>query len=274
VKQAVMATQEQARRMNTPRALALCQCFNGALEFQAGRWAEAEAALRDSIRLHREIAAASGEALACQRLGVLLTARGQLDEGLAILEEGVVAAERALLRAHCLTRLYASMTRNRLKGGDVDTADQYLTLGLAMGERHGNCATCDALLFPAAVSVRVAQRDFAAAESFCHRLDAAAEQYNSRIWIARARQARGELAAAQGDLDVALACYTEAHAAYLAAGNEYEAARCLDAMAALRQTRRATGDLEIARAAQTQAQLIFERLGAAIPSELTFPTTS
>jgi len=65
-----MTTQAQAKRMNAPRAIALCQCFNGALEFQAGRWDEAEAALRNSIQLHREIAAASGEALACQRLGV------------------------------------------------------------------------------------------------------------------------------------------------------------------------------------------------------------
>lgn len=260
--------------MNAPRAIALCQCFNGALEFQAGRWAEAEAALRDSIQLHREIAAASGEALARQRLGVLLTARGQLDEGLAILEEGVVVAERALMRAHCLARLYASMTRNRLKAGDIDVADQYLALGLAMDERHGNCATCDALLFPAAVSVRVAKRDFTAAESFCQRMDAAAAQYGSRIWIAMARQARGELAAARGDLDDALACYTEAQAAYSAAGNEYEAARCLDAIARLKQTRRAEGDLDDAHVAQAQARLIFERLGAAMPLEPTFPTTS
>ncbi|HLF27320.1 MAG TPA: hypothetical protein VJG32_13375 [Anaerolineae bacterium] len=70
MKQIVMTTQAQAKRMNAPRAIALCQCFNGALEFQAGRWDEAEAALRNSIQLHREIAAASGEALACQRLGV------------------------------------------------------------------------------------------------------------------------------------------------------------------------------------------------------------
>ena len=31
--------------MGAPRAIALCQCFTGALEFQAGHWVEAEAAL-------------------------------------------------------------------------------------------------------------------------------------------------------------------------------------------------------------------------------------
>ncbi len=249
--------------MNAPRAIALCQCFNGALEFQAGHWNEAEVALRESIRLHRELGAASGEALAWQRLGVLQSARGQLDEAMASFEEGVIVAERATMRAHCLARLYASMTRNRLTAGDVEAADQYLTLGLAMGERHGNCATCDSLLIPAAVSVRVAQEDFAAAEAFCQKMDAAAQKYGSRMWVAMARQAQGELAAARGDLDNALANYTEAHAAYSAAGSAYEAARCLQVMAALRQQRRAAGDLDMARMAQAQARQILEQLGAA-----------
>jgi tetratricopeptide (TPR) repeat protein len=70
--------------MGAPRAIALCQCFNGALEFQAGRWSEAEPALRESIKLYHELGAAAGEALALQRLGTLLTARGRLDEALPI----------------------------------------------------------------------------------------------------------------------------------------------------------------------------------------------
>ncbi len=248
--------------MNAPRAIALCQCFNGALEFQAGHWADAEEALRQSIQLHRELGAASGEALAWQRWGVLQTARGQLDEAMTSFEEGVMVAERAVMRAHCLTRLYASMTRNRLAAGDVAAADQYLALGLAMGERHGNCATCDSLLFPAAVSTRVAQHNFADAEHFCRRLEEAAEKYASRTWIAMARQSRGELAAAQGDLDRAIDCYTEADEAFSTAGNQYEAARCLEAIVELRLARHKIDDLEVARAARLESRHIFERVGA------------
>jgi ATP/maltotriose-dependent transcriptional regulator MalT len=262
VKQAVSTTYEQARRMGAPRAIALCQCFSGALEFQAGHWAEAETALSESIQLYREIGAASGEALACQRLGVLQTARGQLDEGLAILEEGLVAAERALMRAHFLTRLYAAMARNRLIASDVRAADQALGLGIAMSERHGHCTTCDALLLPAAVSVRITQGDLASAESFCRQLDRAAEQYASRMWVAMARQARGELAAAQGRLDDALHAYADAQAGFAAAGHAYEAARCLDTRADLWLKRRTTGDLAMAETTRAEAQRIFERLGA------------
>jgi len=240
----VSTTLAQARRMGAPRAIALCQCFNGALEFQAGHWSEAESALHESIQLYRELGAASGEALAWQRLGALQTARGNLDEAMASFQEGIVVAERAVMRAHCLARLYASMTRNRVATHDIEAADHYLALGLAMGERHGNCATCHALLLPAAVSVRLAQADYAAAEAFCRLLDDAADKYASRTWVAMARHARGELAAARGNSGDALRYYAEAQAGFAAAGNEYEATRCSNAAAALQ------GGLAVEAAAQ------------------------
>jgi len=227
----VSTTLAQARRMGAPRAIALCQCFNGALEFQAGHWAEAESALHESIKLYGELGAASGEALAWQRLGALQTARGQLDEAMASFQEGIVVAKRAVMRAHCLARLYASMTRNRLAASDIEAANHYLALGLVMGERHGNCATCHALLLPVAVSVRLAQGDFPAAEDFCRLLDEAAAKYASRTWVAMAREAQGELAVAQGNSGDALRYYAEAQAGFAAAGNEYEAARCSNAAA-------------------------------------------
>ena len=255
-------TLAQAQRMGAPRAIALCHCFAGALEFQVGHWATAEDALRQSIQLYREIGAASGEAVACQRLGVVQTARGQLVEGLATLHEGLAAAERALMRAHCLTRVYATIVRNRLAAADLLAADHTLTLGLATSERHGNCATCDALLLPVAISVRIAQGDLVGAETFCRQLDQAAEKYASHLWVAMARQSRGELEAAQGKLDDALKYFAEALAGFRSAGNEYEAARCLTAIASIRLARNAAGDQEAAHVVRSEAQHIFERLAA------------
>jgi exonuclease VII small subunit len=246
--------------MGAPRAIALCQCFNGALEFQAGHWIEAESVLRESVKLYHEIGAASGEALALQRLGTLLTARGQLDEAMTLFEEGAIVAERAVMRAHCLTRLYASMTRNRLMAGEIDAADHYLALGLAMSERHGHCATCHALLYPAAVSVHIARNSLSMAEDFSSQLEDAAREYKSSAWVAMARQARGELASAQNDLETALTCYEEAGLAFKATGNEYESARCLTAMAEIRRKRKLPGDAKIAKSEVAEAGLILERL--------------
>jgi tetratricopeptide (TPR) repeat protein len=258
----VSTTLAQAQRMGAPRAVALCQCFNGALEFQVGHWIEAESVLRESVKLYHEIGTASGEALALQRLGTLLTARGQLDEAMVLFDEGVVVAERAVMRAHCLTRLYASMTRNRLTAGEIEAADHYLALGLAMSERHGHCATCHALLYPAAISVHIARGALSSAEGFCRQLEDAAREYQSRAWVAMARQARGELANAQNDFGTALACYEEAVRAFKATGNEYESARCLTAMAEIRRLRKSPGDAKIARSDAAEAGLILERLNA------------
>jgi predicted negative regulator of RcsB-dependent stress response len=259
----VDTTLAQARRMGAPRAIALCQCFNGALEYQAGHWDEAEAALNESIKLYQELGAASGEALAWQRLGVLQTARGQIERAMHSFAEGTVAAERAVMRAHCQARLCASMTRNRLIAGDLPSADEYLALGLEMSKRHGNCTTCNALLLPAAVSLRIAQGEFQQAEHFCQQLEEAAEQYASSMWIAMARQARGELLAANNRLEEAIASYEKAHEAYRAAGHDYEAARCLLAIADLLTASAIPHDEQYVLSMRRQAQAVFEQLGSA-----------
>lgn len=219
--------------MGAPRAIALCQNFKGALEFQVGHWAEAERALHESIELFHQIGAADGEALSYQRLGLLLTAQGRLDDGLSALEHGAAAAKHAKLRAHLQGRLYASIARNRLAAGDLSAADDALALGQTLTESHGHCALCEALLLPVAVSVRIAQGDLGSAEDYCSQLDEAASRYGSHSWVALAAQARGELAAAQGDVARAVRLYTEAQSGFREAKNEYAVIQCAEALAAL-----------------------------------------
>lgn len=256
----VDTTLAQAQRMSAPRAVALCQCFNGSLEFQAGRWQQAEASLRESIELYHQIGAASGEALARQQLGVVLTARGELDEALSILEEGAVVAERAVMRAHCLARLYASMARNRLEAGAMEQAAQALQLGLQMSERHGNCSTCDALLLPVAANVRLAQGRLQEATEFCRQLCEAAASYRSRTWVAMARQVQGHVAAARDEYDAALNAFTKATRGFRKAGFDYEAARCLSAAARVRRQRAAPGDHREAEQVRREAEQIYASL--------------
>lgn len=219
--------------MGAPRAIGLCQSFNGALQFQVRQWSEAEEALRESIELFRQIGAASGEALSCQRLGVLQTARGQLAEGLTTLEDGVMAAKHALLRAHLQGRLQAAIAHNRLLANDLAAADHALSLGEALTESHGHCPLCESLLLPVAVSIRIAQGNLDAAEAYCRRLDEATTRYGSHTWLALAAKARGQLAAAQGDVEAATAYYQDAQTRFSEASNEYEAAQCAEALGRL-----------------------------------------
>jgi ATP/maltotriose-dependent transcriptional regulator MalT len=250
---------EQAKRMGAPRAMALCECFTGALEFQAGHWDAGEAALRQSIARYHEIDAASGEALASQRLGVLLTARGKYDEAQEILHNGIAVAENAIMRAHCLTRLYAALARNRLESGNIEEATKALALGIEMGERHGNCTTCNALLLPAAVSVRVAEGDLEGAQSFCEQLETSAESYESRTWIGIARQARALILTAQNNYQSAVEQYTLAHDDFRTANYDYEAARC---QAAIAQIYDQMNDPTKGEQASSLANEIFISLGA------------
>ena len=119
------------------------------------------------------------------------------------------------------------------------------------------------MLLPVAVSVRIVQGSLSEAEDFYHKLERAAARYSSNIWVAMARQARGELQGARGDIDGALVSYDEALAGFQASGYEYEVARCMLRTADLRLERQAPEDIEQGEAAQVEAQHILHRLRTA-----------
>jgi DNA-binding SARP family transcriptional activator/predicted negative regulator of RcsB-dependent stress response len=261
IRTAVEQMLEQARRMKAPRAIALCENFAGTVDFLAGRWDEADAQLRRAIEGFRLVGSASGEALSLQRLAILLTARGQLDEARRLLGEGIVVGERAAMRSHCLTRMYASLARNRLAAGDHPSACESLQEGLAEAARHGHCTTCNSLLLPEAVRVELASGNVSGAETYARALDDVARRFGSRAWTAMAEHARGRVAVARGDVDEARAALERARQAFEEIGSPYEAARC--AMAASRLPGAKNGPLPAERAALAQAaRRTFERLGA------------
>lgn len=248
--------------MSAPRAMALCRCFAGALEFQTGNWDEARAALDEAIRLYREVGSASGESLSLQRLGVLLTARGDLEAGRQALDDGIVVAERAAMRSHCLTRLHAAMTRNRLAASDLDGARASLEAGLVTAQRHGHCVTCNALLLPEAVRVEVVSGNLDEAEAHAEALDAIAGKFDSRAWTAMAAHARARVLAARHSDGEAFDAFERACRAFLDVDQTYEAARCLAGQAMLERER---GGLEAERRAKTleaEARRAFEAVRA------------
>lgn len=227
IRATVDRTLDQARRMNAPRAVALCESFGGTLAFQGGRWDEAEGQLRSAVERFRAVRSASGEALSLQRLAVLLTARGELEAARALLDDGIVVGERAAMRSHCLTRLHASLARNRLAAEDRDGARASLEEGLAEAARHGNCATCRALLLPEAVRVELAWGNLRQADAYAKRLSDVAKRFGSRAWTAMAAHARGRVLAARGDSGAAFDALEGARAAFVDVGAAYDAARCV-----------------------------------------------
>jgi tetratricopeptide (TPR) repeat protein len=167
----------------------------------------------------------------------------------------VVAAERAVLRSHCLARLFASIARNRLAAGDVGAALEALREGERLKARHGTCATCNALLLPEAVRVNLGLAQVEEAERHAAELERIAHSYGSRAWCAMARQARGRVLHATGQPAPAVRAFAEAAEAYLASDNRYEAARCLLAQGRLL-------DPAAAQPILGQAREILDALGA------------
>jgi tetratricopeptide (TPR) repeat protein len=249
--------------MGAPRALALCFNFGGALDFQEGHWDTAEKNLRDAVLLYRQIGSASGESLSLQRLGVLLTARGRLDEALQNLEDGIIVAERSAMRSHCLTRLHASMLRNRMAAGDRRGLEPSLGEAKESARRHGKCVTCNALLLPEMVRAHIALDDLEAAEASLRALQATAAEFDSRVWTAMAAQAEGRVLHARGRNEGAAASLERAREAFQASEQPYEAARCLASMAVC------TRDPAQRERLRSAAQAVFSRLGA--PGTEDFP---
>jgi ATP/maltotriose-dependent transcriptional regulator MalT len=248
--------------MGAPRALALCQNFGGALDFQIGRWSLAEEQLRRAVDLYRQVGSASGESLSLQRLGVLLTALGQLDEASELLSQGLVTAERAAMRAHCLTRLHASMLRNRLSANDEDGVRASLAEGLEAARRHGHCVTCNALLLPEAVRAEIVLGELDAADAHASELEKTADEFQSRAWTAMACHARARVLHAQGKHDEALAVAVKAREAYTQIEQSYDAARCLVLEAACFRARGGRGAVKGARELEQKARDVFETLRA------------
>jgi DNA-binding SARP family transcriptional activator/tetratricopeptide (TPR) repeat protein len=252
-------TLEQAERMKAPRAVALCKSFAGTLDFQAGLWPEAEAKLREAVELFRKVGSASGEALSIQRLGVLLTARGDVEAARSLLDEGIAVGGRAAMRSHCLTRLHASLVRNRLAAGDRAAAQASLREGLAEASRHGHCSTCNSLLLPEAVRVELALDDVAQAERHAARLHEVSARFGSRAWTAMAEHARGRVLGARGRGREAYDALERARGVFEQIGCPYEAARCVFAQSLALS---AAGEGQRAASLASEARGAFARLGA------------
>jgi hypothetical protein len=159
-------------------------------------------------------------------VAALLTTRGLLAEGLDAIDEGIVAAERGVLRRHALVRLHATEARNRLAAGALYAAEDAVREASETAARHGDCVACDAAFRPEAVRVLLLRGRIAEAEQEAAQLEEIARACGGAALAAVARLARARVVAARGLPAEALADLTGARAAFLSAGHRSEAARC------------------------------------------------
>jgi len=225
---------ERARQREAAGVIAAGRHGEGVAALAAGDLGLAEAALRDALERHRAAGSAIGEALALERLAGLLTVRGRIDEALALVDLGIVVAERAGLRRHALTRLHAIQARNRLAAGALYAAEDAIREASETAARHGECAACDAAFRPEAVRVALARGRIGVADAEATQLEEIARQRGGRVLVATARLARARVLAAHGRTDDALAALAHARAGFLGAGHRLDAGRTVRLEARLR----------------------------------------
>jgi ATP/maltotriose-dependent transcriptional regulator MalT len=253
----------RAEQVGNVRARALCHHGIGAVRFLTGDWRPAEAALRRGIELASSVGSTFGAVLGEHRLALLETATGRIQPAERRLRDALEVAlgsSNLMVLEHSPTRLRAALAANRLEAGDADGAAAALERGFeasaAVAAGFGECVTCDVLLYPVAVAVRLARGEPEEAERACRRVEDSTSWFQGRAWIGTAHEVRGLLARASGDRARAADQLTRARCTFAALGQPYDEARC---MAALATVVDGTEGAELARCAKR----MYRELGVA-----------
>ncbi len=234
-----------------------CMVHRSQVLLAHGSWAEAAVeAERACQRLADPFHPALG--LAHYQRGELHRVRGELDAAAAAYRE-------ASRHGHDPVPGFALL---RLAQGDVPAAARAAT---RMLDEHG-VAPATAALVAAAVEVRLASGDTAAARELSDELASFAEATGSEMLAAWAAYARGTVSLASGDPTAAIAALRAASTAWRALHVPHEVART---RVQLGLAYRATGDDDAADFELDGARATFESLGAVVDlarSEFVTPT--
>jgi DNA-binding SARP family transcriptional activator/tetratricopeptide (TPR) repeat protein len=265
----VRRTLGEAERAGNRRAMALDLLALGSVLYLTGRWADSQEALERAIGLGESVAAEQAIIHGRQRLALLETAAGRNDSALRRLDSAIEAAERstsAQVHYHSRTRLYATLARNRLQAGAIESAAQAVRSAQAVRAEVGGCPTCDALLYPVSVPVALAVGLHDDATVAVRQAAASGATFNSAAWRAAAVHARGLLALAEDDPRTAVGELDGAARTFARLGQPYDEARSLEALA-VALSRDGDGSRDRSVATGRRAAAIYARLGASSDSD-------
>jgi hypothetical protein len=255
--------QQQAQDIGATRALAMCTLFIGTAEYMHGQFTGALAHLSPARRLYHELDAAAGEAMALQRMGVVGTALGRMDEARDFLHAGLRLAEHAMMRPHCLVRLYAALGRNRLEAGDLNASLQAVEAGLNVEAEHGSCVMCNVMLYPISSMAFAMHGDFATAQHYAAKAEASAIAFGSHYFLGLTAQVHGMLHGLRDEWAPAMQKLQQAKQEFAAINVIYEAARSDLFRASVLMRRGKATDLLTAGRLLTGVLPTFIKLGSA-----------
>ncbi len=222
----------EAERLGAARGRAFAVTLRGEAKLLSGELDDADEDLATGAELHREIAAATGEAFALQRRSEIAIQRGQRAEAAALLDEALAIARESDVGFHLLDRIYG--TRIALA---PDPESALAALEEAEGAVRGPIETCPGCRITLAVPAAIA----AARGGDLERADQweQASEYLATVvmrlpaWDAALEEVRGHRAQAGGDATAALDHFQAAASGFGASGQPLDEARCAALAASL-----------------------------------------
>jgi DNA-binding SARP family transcriptional activator len=221
---------EIAKEAGSATGAALALLMLGEAELLGGNLAEAEGHLKEAADANEREGCISGAALARQRLAEAAVSRGRKYEANRLLGRARALAFRSDIVSHLLVRIFGTMIQ-----AAADPKKAMAVLRVAeqeLGQLH-SCEPCSMgyLTSAAAASARAGHLD--RARSFLAEAERIAGMWQGGQWTGAVWEARAILREAEGEGDQARAMFREAAEAFARAGNQSEAARCLEAAAGL-----------------------------------------
>jgi DNA-binding SARP family transcriptional activator len=210
---------------------ALAQLMLGEAELLGGRLDEAEEHLKEAAEANDREGCVSGSALARQRLAEAAVTRGRRYEANRLLARARSLALRSDLVTHLLVRVFGTMIQ---AAPDPKKAITVLRSAERELSQMHSCEPCSMGYLTTAAAVAARAGELERARAFLAEAERIAGMWQGGLWTGAVWEARGILRQAEGDGEQARAMFREAAHAFDRAGNQSDAARCLEAAAGLR----------------------------------------
>jgi DNA-binding CsgD family transcriptional regulator len=234
------------------------------LELLAGNWAAADRYASEVLELAEQVHISNSHPVCLAHRALVDAHLGALDSARAHAEEGAEQARRFRDRVWELKNHWALGLAALGRGDSADAVRVLAPLRDLIADERGNPE-----LFPARallIEALVLAGELSDAREVLGAFESAPGSGENRWGIAMAKQCRALLLAAEGDLDVALACCGEAVEIHEQLAMPFELGRCLLNFGVIQRRAKAKRP---ARETLEKAGAIFESLGASLWAERT-----
>ncbi|WP_432427074.1 ATP-binding protein [Salinilacustrithrix flava] len=212
-----------ALRSGALRAVAFASALAGEAALLAGDLSRARRELEESMALHREIGARSGEAHSLQRLAEVELAEGNRAAARTLLQRALPLARWSTISLHLLQRIYGTMM---LAADGPDAALAVIERAEATLGTEDLCPFCAVMLAVPAATASAQAGDLDRADLYLAIAEQSGALWEGTSWRAAIVEARAHRAAAAGDQEEAVALMSEARDLFEVAGQPLDTARC------------------------------------------------